>query len=281
MPTRKEDLKKCFLVAFKASVHGGLSYQHSDGKVKSEGRREESEWKTNKTVNDKEERNNGVAMASRIKRSLDRLGRPNELGTIVPKDNEDKLDELIEKCRNDVSEFNAKSAYTNLRFTALKFLISGENEAALDDMLEDLRSTLDELKRAVASADFQGIRAVVGKLKGFDVVLPESTSDYLQRAVADARKQASVVRKALEDRGRDLEDVQKEMDTSTVDFARFAIMEPGTELRDVDSPLVQKLMEAQSEGRGAGIILGSNSDDEENVVPFPGSDNYSRQMMIR
>jgi hypothetical protein len=277
MPTRTEDLKNCFLVAFKASVHGGLSYKHSDSKVETDGRREDSEWKTNKTIDDKEERNNSVALAGRIKRAVDRLGRPNELGTIVPAENEGKLDEVIEKCREDVRAFNAVSAFTNLRFTALKFYISGENEAALDDMLQDLRDTLGDLKDAIKSADFKNIRAVVAKLKGFDAVLPESAADYLQRAMADARKQATVARKALEERGKDLEEVQREMDSSTVDFARFAVMEPGDELRDVSNPLVQKLMEAQSEQRGANIMLGSE-DGDDGVFPFPEGNFRQVQM---
>jgi len=254
MPTKIEDLKNCFLVVFKCGVHGGLSYRHSDGKTERQGKREDSEWKTQKTVNDKEERNKGVSLAGRVKRAVERLGRANELGTIVPVDREAELEEMIEKCKRDVREFNATSTYTNLRFRALKFAISGENEVALGDMLSELRELLDALRDAVKAADVKGIRDVAKQLKGFDAVLPEDAADYLQRAVADAKKQAGLARKSLEERGMQLEDVQREMNASTVDFARFAVMQPGEELEDVESPLVQKLMEAQSEERAAGII---------------------------
>jgi len=283
MPTKREDLKNCFLVAFKAGVHGGLSYRHSDGKVFVKGSAEESSWKTDKLINDKDERNKAVCMASQIKRSVNKLGRENELGTIVPVENEEALDDLIEKCKQDVADFNATGVYTHLRFTALKFFISGENEVALEDMLGDLRETLDELRSAVKSADFQSIRSVVTKLKGFDMVLPKSAAEHLQRAIADARKQATDVRKSLEERGKDLEDVQREMNTTCVDFARFAVMDPSEALEsdDFDNPLIKQMAEAHSESRGAGVMLGGGGGgmDEDLSAPFTG-ERYARQVMI-
>lgn len=254
MPVQVKDLKNCFLVAFKVSVHGGISYSHSKEKLEVIGRREESSWQTDKILNDREEYNKAQSLRGIIKRSLARLGRDGDLGAIVPVENEKDLDALIEENRQKIRQFNEEARFSTMRFTALKFYIQGENEAALEDMLRDLRDLLDELKASVEGADYKGIRDVVTRLKGFEAVLPENAADYLQRAVADARKQANTARKALEDAGQQLQDVQRKMSTSTVDFARFAVMEPGDEI-DTDNPLVQKLVEAQAGMRGAGIVL--------------------------
>lgn len=283
MPTKVKDLKNCFLVAFKVSVHGGIRYAHSDSKTEVKERREESEWRTHKVLNDRDEYKKAQNMRNNIKRSVHRLGRANELGTIVPVENEDKLEELIAKNREMVREFNATAGYSNIQFTALKFYISGENEAALEDMLSELRDTLGDLKRAVAAADFKSIRAVVDKLKGYDMVLPETAADYLQRAIADARKQAAEARKSLEERGAELSEVQQTMETSTVDFARFAVMEPGDKLNDVDNELLKKMMEAQAESRFAGVVLMEEDDETDNEEttenPFAVDDDGPRVLM--
>jgi len=281
MPTKVKDLKNCYLAAFKVSVHGGIRYSHSDSKTEVQERREESEWRTHKVLNDRDEYKKAQNLRNNIKRSVHRLGKANELGTIVPVENEEKLEELIAKNRAKVKEFNETARFSNIQFTALKFYISGENEAALEDMLSELRGTLIDLKRAVASADFKSIRSVVDKLKGYDMVLPETAADYLQRAIADARKQATEARKSLEERGAELADVQKTMETSTVDFARFAVMEPGDKLDDVDNELVQKMVEAQAENRFANVVLMDEDDEEDAPVenPFAESDGGFRVLL--
>lgn len=270
MPVQVKDLKNCFLVAFKVSVHGGISYKHSNEDIRLVQKREESEWLTNKVVNDKEEYNDAQSLRGIIKRSLDRLGRTGELGTIVPVESEEELDKLIAQNRERVQEFNAKAGFSNMRFSALKFHISGENEVALTDMLEDLRDTLEELRTVVQKADYTGIRGVVAKLQGFDAVLPPTAADYLQRAVADARVQAREAKKLLERRGEDLGDVQAKMSTSTVDFARFAVMDPQDRL-EVDNELVQKMMAAQAATRTAGLELG----EDTNILPFAQTETRS------
>jgi hypothetical protein len=269
MPTKVKDLKNCYLAAFRVSVHGGIRYSHSEEQRKIEERREESQWKTHKVLDDRDEYKRAQNMRNNMKRSVHRLGKANELGTIVPQENEGQLDDLIQKNKDMVRAFNETARHSNIQFTALKFYISGENEVALEDMLNELRMTLGDLKRAVESADFKSIRSVVEKLKGYDMVLPDTAADYLQRAIADARKQAVQARKALEDRGQELADVQQTMETATVDFARFAVMEPGTELRDVDNELVQKMIEAQAESRFANVVLLEDDDEEDSTTESP------------
>jgi len=257
MPLNFKDLKACWLVWYPTSVHGGCSYKREDLNTELSDKREESTWTTEKVIDDVEEYRKANNLRGKIKRHLRKLGAPVVPGTImtVPFDREKELEDKKSDLRREVDAFNAESTYSTVRFQCHKHRLGGEGEDILKDMLRDLRETLGELKAAEQAADFKGITQVVQRLAGFDAVLPPSAADYLQRAIADARAQAKSIKASLEEKKEDLGAVQKRISTSAVDFARFAVMEPGSVLPDVDNDLVQRMMEAQSEERMAGVLF--------------------------
>lgn len=267
MPMTEKDLKGCWLVWYPVSVSGGCTYTQTDRKETREQQdakvKEEAEWKAKKVVDDVDEYRKANALRNRAKRRIRGLGAPAAPGIVlVPLERSVELDSRRADMTKVVTEFNADSVYSKVSFRCYKYPIAGENEVLLADMLGQLRVTLEELKAAEQAADFKGIKSVLDRLAGFDAVLPESAADYLQRAVVDARAQARNIEKSLEDKSKTLEELQMEMQTSQVDFARFAVMQPGDTLDEVDNGLVAKLMAAQANERAAAIDMGDEDDGD-------------------
>jgi len=267
MPLTTQDLKACFLVGYKVSVHGGIHYSHRDEEKWEEGSAEHARWQTEKEIKDADEYKKAQALRNKAKRYLRKLGVPSELGVMVPVEDEDEITKVYRKLQVEVDKFNINAQHSEIRFRVLKFKIEGENELVLQDMLQDMRRNLVDLKRVVKKADVKGIRDVVARMKGMEMVLPDSAAEYVERAVADARAQAIEMRKALEERNEDLADVQRRISTDSVDFARFALMEPGSDLVDVDNEFVQGMVERDAMQRGAGILLGDEDDDAPQEAP--------------
>lgn len=261
MPLTTNELKACFLVGYKVSVHGGIHYNHHDEERWEEGSAEMATWLTEKEIKDASEYKRAQALRNKAKRYLRKLGVPSELGVMVPVEDEDEINKVYRQLQVEVDLFNIEAQHSEIRFRVLKFKIEGENELALQDMLQDMRRNLVDLKQAVKRADVKNIREVIQRMKGMEMVLPESAADYVQRAVADAKAQAIEMRKALEERNEDLADVQKRISTDSVDFARFALMEPGSDLLDVDNEFLQGMVERDALKRGAGVILGGEDED--------------------
>jgi hypothetical protein len=264
MPTQAKDLKPCDFVWCRISVNGGCRYRRDNPDIETEDKREVARWGTEREIDDTDEHAAAQALRNRIKRAMFNLGaKAGGSLLIIGVDNRELFTRTERKLRAEVEvdQFNAQSRYTKVTMNVSRWRIRGENEDVLKDLLSGLRGTLDDLKRALKAADYKDIRKVVLRLKGYDMVLPEEANDFLERAIADARAQATAIRKEVEKRGREAEELQDEISTSSVDYARFALMEPGTELDDVDNPLVSDMVEAQAGERAAGLLLGGNDND--------------------
>lgn len=267
MPLDFTELKGCWLVWYPVSVHGGCTYSRTDPEVETIEKREESIWLTDKIVQDIAEHKGANALRNLVKRRIRKLGAPAAPGIVlVPLEDEEQLDAIRAEMTQKVKDFNADSNFTDVKFRCYKYRIEGENEEVLKEMLNELRETLMELRRAEQAADFKGIRNVIQRLAGFETVLPEDAGDYLQRAVADAKAQAKEIEKSLKEKGVTLKQVKARISTSSVDFARFAVMEPGGTLPEVDNDLVKRMIAAQAAEHAAGIEM--SSDDGEETPDF-------------
>ncbi len=266
MPLTTNELKACFLVGYKVSVHGGIHYSHRDEQRWEDGSSELAKWQTEKEIKDAAEYKRAQALRNKAKRYMRKLGVPSELGVMVPVEDAADIERVYLQLQVEVDRFNAEAQYSEIHFRVLKFKIEGENELALQDMLQDMRRNLVELKQAVKKANVKGIRDVIWRMKGMEMVLPESAADYVERAVADAKAQAIEMRKALEERNEDLDAVQKRTSTDSLDYARFAPLEPGSDLLDVDNEFLQGMVERDALKRGAGVPLGDD-EDEEGAAP--------------
>jgi len=271
-----KDLKPCFLVNYRCSVHGGVKYQRGAGDIEVEGQREKSTWETVKVLDDREEYKTATNIRSKIKREVENLGVSSILGVILDKERLDDLEALVKEKQDEVTEFNTSAQFSALRFAVVRFEIKGDNEVALESMLSDMRDTLGELREAVASADYKGIREVVQRMKGYITVLPDNAAASVAKAIEDARVQARQIRRALVKKGEQLEEVQNQVSTLTIDAARFAMMdmEDAPEVEDTMDSDSDDLAAAMAGVRAAAVFYDADEEEEptedEDADPFDG-----------
>jgi len=260
-----KDIKPCYLVNYRCSVHGGIKYKRGKEDVEREGQAETATWETVRYMDDKEEYKAATSIRAKCKREIENLGVPSVLGVILEKERLDDLESLVADWQDQVDTFNAGSQFSNLRFVVVRFEVTGENEVALESMLSDMRDTLDELRSAVESADYKGIREVVQRMKGYVSVLPDNAAASVAKAIEDARVQARQIRRALVKKGEQLEEVQTQVNTYTIDMARFALLDTESPESDDDAGAEDgdDIAAAMAGVRAAAVFMDGDEDADE------------------
>jgi len=265
------NLKPCFFVMPKCSVQGGMHYQRSPEETEEIGTEEHATWETKRVINDKDEYRKAQNLRSQFLRDVRKLGVADDAGVIVDMDREDDITKLYEEWRETFNEFNSAAQFSRIRFRISRFRILSDNEQILKDMLRDMRETMDDLREMIVAADYQGIRSVVSRMKGWVTVLPDEAAANVQSTIEDARTQARSIKRALEKRGEQLEDVQKDVDTSVVDMARFVMMGDASE-DDYDGPDSADVYAAAAGSQAAAAFFSQDSDDPEPDSVTPPND---------
>jgi len=225
-----QKIKPCLLVLPKAQVKGWVKYTRGDVEVKPylEGG-EHSQWPVEKTVSDKDEFKAARAMARRAKKAIERLGIKTEIGVFVPYDLRDQVRAIEEAASEEMAKFSEDAEFGFVRLRIGVFEVQGENQTMLDVAMDQVRENLALLKESIKKADYQGIRKTIKKMKGFEEILPEEQSNKIGTAIEMAKEQAKQIRADLEKFSIPLEKVQEQMNTVTVDIARFAMIDPEDE----------------------------------------------------
>ncbi len=162
-----------------------------------------------------------------------------------------KISDFDEEITKEIEEFNSYSEYVEMRLRMPIFHFTGDNEAAISVVLDDLNETLGIMKEAVETADFKGIKRAVKRLKNFDSVLPEDAAQKVVEAVASAKIQAKELKRRLVKEGETLEKVQADIDTSPIDIARLMLLDDDTDGISVDMTAVNN---AEVEDRFADMM---------------------------
>ena len=257
-------IEPCYLLVVRCSPRGGLRYERSAVEVAYTPEGEEvSEWDTTRTVADADERREASRLAGDIKRRLERLGRHTEFGVLIRLDRRDEVRETLDQARFEAEEFNKRSTHTWVGLRVVQAQVRGENEDVLRGLVDDLRGNLRRLGDAVSSADVKSIRDIARRLRGYDELLPNVQASALQTAIESARQQATEARRLLEEEGEKLASVQARMDSSPIDVARFALLDPPTEDGTEEaSSRLQEATGADAALRVAGIAWGSQAGEE-------------------
>ncbi len=278
---KAKDLNPCYLVNFRCSVHGGIQYRRGQEDVEQEGQREKATWETVRVLSDKDEYKKATSLRGKCKREIEKLGVDSVLGVIMDKARIADLESTVTAYQEEIDAFNAAANFSTMRFAVVRFEVKGDNEVALESMLSDMRDTLDALREAVANADYKEIRKVIQMMKGYATVLPGDAAKQVTNAIDDARVQARQIRRALEKRGEQLEEVQNQVSTASVDMARFALLdtESTDSAEDNGEADGDDLGAAMAGVRAAAVFYDADedtgegdadSDDSDDADPFDG-----------
>jgi len=275
-PTRAESkrldfakrFKPCRLVMFYAHGHRINDYKVTERESeRQDDGTEVSRWRTTKTILDPENSRKALGLRAKFLSEVCKLGVQygSEKLVFVDFERSDDLDALKARWREAIREFNAQSPIVKLDLGILPPLdLTGSNEYLLESLLEELRDTMGQMKSALEQADYQGVRDVVKRLKGFVSLVPDKQASLIVDAIADAKKQARSMRAMLEVKGEEIAKVQETISTATVDIAVAACL--GDDYIVEDGPSAADLMEAQAQEFCAALQEGSPVVDPESEV---------------
>ena len=257
--------KPCMLVMFAAHTHRAHDYKvgEREASVLEDGT-EVSSWRTTKIVQDPENTKKAAALRATFINRVCGLGAQygSEKLVFVDFERRDDLEMLQAEWKDKVKEFNAQSPIVKVDFFCLPPLdLTGSNEYMLGKLLDEMRDTMLEMKEALQAADYKKVRNVVVKLKGFTSLVPDEACAAITDAIADARKQAKMMKRELEKRGTAIEEVQAMINTSTVDLAAAVTLlddEP-----EIETEGAEVLMGALAEQQAAALDLGDMNAEEE------------------
>ncbi len=190
-----------------------------------DGKEETTIWENKKIIADVDEFKESRQLRRLLKAKLLKLGFQTSIGIIVNQVNMDQVAEIKAEIDQEVKEFNEYSEFISMRLRMPIFHFTGDNEAAISVVLDDLNETLGVMKEAVNAADFKGIKRAVKKLRNFDTILPEDAAKRVVEAVASAKTQSKMLKRRLEKEGETLEKIQSEIDTSPIDIASLLLLD--------------------------------------------------------
>lgn len=161
------------------------------------------------------------------------------IGLLVPKERLEALKEKHAEVRKEIALANAEA--THYRLTddvVIAEIITGVDSAA-SSVASTLREVLDRVMEAVKSGDSVSMRQAVLRLRGFDAIVNPEAGAAINAVIQEARSIAHVVKREVETKGRALDKVLEEINTSELDAARMALLGNDEDSADADVDVPQ------------------------------------------
>jgi len=215
----------CCLFSVVIEVHGGIHYTQSDRTEQSSGDVYDADWKGAVHIPNAEERKRGMDIRRKALAAIGKIAYESMFGYLARNYQIAEIEALLLQSQTDVDEFNSTSQYTHLVIDYAKFSVDAGNERAIQSIKNNLSSILEALKLAMENLDVTEIRKIITKMRNVENVFDSRGARLLGDAREWARKQAMEISRRLKEVEDNTELVQKEVDTSPIDLARFAFIE--------------------------------------------------------
>lgn len=150
---------------------------------------------------------------------------------LVPLDREDELDSAMAEVQRMAREHNSLAKNHYIRPVVVPAAVLGSQaEAVVKQLTYDLQDLLSKMKDALDACDAEKIETLAKAVQVKSMTLePGMASGALAAAMQDAKKAASVIRREMKKKGKDIVDAKIELRRSrlgaTVDTARMMFLE--------------------------------------------------------
>ena len=168
MATRLSD---CIIVVTKASLRGGVEYRHTDEVQEERGEGEYMEWKTEKVIANKHERQSATNLCQRLRRSFNSYGIRTDVGLAVPSRLAGDIRAQHHANRQEVEAHNATARHTRISYAFLQVVVAPGDEAS-QYVLDTIRDGLQVLRDSLRQGDVNEARAALREIKGNNAALP-------------------------------------------------------------------------------------------------------------
>lgn len=242
-------LRESVLIVLNTRMVGGIKYQREELGQKVEDKTEMTEWKTLKIVDDVDETKLAIITRSKMRSLVTRHCKPTVMGLVCTKDNEAELDKGLQEAEELAREFNEKAKTCRLGVIGVKFDVQSDNEQAARVIAGQIKQVVEDLSAAIKEADVIKIREVLASARGLDDLLPDKQGGIaLSEAMRAARVAATTIKREVEKKARDIEDVRQELDLTPIESARAFFLDFSD---DVDAgaavPVVAQQVEIEEE----------------------------------
>jgi len=230
------------LVVQSVSVTGAVSYyvtgKDTQKTEEADGTEVAKRTKTSvRVVRNPKEKKAADLLASRMRAKLRTLGQSLHSGLVlVPRAQEEMVDKLDAVCAAAGSNFNAKARHHFVQCTMYKMPIASQDAKVARGLAFKLQSKMGEIAKALDECDVSKVRNLAGQMASFSNVLPSRASDAVSKEVGDrvedfvtqARTAANWMKEELDKKGRKIEQVREEYNSTPVDSIRMEFLEYDT-----------------------------------------------------
>jgi formate-dependent nitrite reductase cytochrome c552 subunit len=154
------------------------------------------------------------------------------IGWLCPRKREGDLRKRVAAVQAEIRIINNGTTHYTLTDGCVIATIETDAEVAAKTIRDTLKDALESLREAFQEGDYEGMRAIVRGLKGFDALVNDEAAEKVGEAIAEARRIANTISREVVRKARKLEDVQAELSLEAIDTARFMLMAQEGEVRE-------------------------------------------------
>jgi hypothetical protein len=196
--TEFHTLRPGLLVSMQTSLKGNVSYHVEDRAHTSMDKTEIEEWRTRRTIADREEHERAIKMRTKIRGLILSVCSQSAFGLLCPNSKEAELREAIAQARSMTEEFNATANMTRMSVNVIFGRIAQDDVEAVRAITGEIRSLMEDMQAGVKSLDVKVIRDAANKSKQLGEMLTPEAKGRLEVAIETARKSARKIAKAGE-----------------------------------------------------------------------------------
>lgn len=225
-------LRPGYLVGFKTSVRGNVSYRTMDLEFLRLDGGQKKRWETERRIKDEKEQEAASVVRSKARSLIQSVCSTTEFGYLCPMNRKADLDEAFAEARKLCREFNATSAYTTVKFSLMCGYVADNDVEAVKAINNEVRGLLDEMIAGVENGDVLKIRNSASKATQIGQMLTKEAEARIQEAVDAARATAKKIVKAGTQ-------AAVEIDRQTIqqlNLSRVAFLDVDGEDREVQMP---------------------------------------------
>lgn len=196
--TEYHTLRPGLLVSMQTSLKGNVSYHVEDRDKVIGDNTETEEWRTRRTIADREEHERAIKMRTKIRGLILSVCASSAFGLLCPNNREADLREAIVQARLMVDEFNASAQVSRMAVNVIYGRIAQDDVEAVRAITGEIRSLMEDMQQGLKALNVKAIRDAANKAKQVGEMLSPDAKSRLDVAIEAARKSARKIAKAGE-----------------------------------------------------------------------------------
>jgi soluble cytochrome b562 len=225
------------LVSLKTTLRGGVAYERVDlvtGDKLPDGA-EVSEWKTKRTIEDKEEHDAATKCRTQARSLITKVCSNTSFGLLCPNDQEGALDAAVKAARQLMDNFNDTSKHARVGLWVIKGRVASDDAEAARAITQEIAELTVKMSAGIQAFDPKAIREAADRARELSSMLSDEKQAKVSAAIEQARKAARTIVKRIEKEGEDRNTVMLDIQRGQIESARVAFLDMSGEMIEVEA----------------------------------------------